>query len=805
MRILIALGALTAWATAAAQAPDHVCHYRHSDDAAPREHSLDIERVKVEAAFDPNAGRVNGKVTHYFKVLQNRVDTLFFDGPGIEILSVQITGRDVKFKTVPEGVVVYPNGPLNWDQKDSIVFTYRAFPKKGIYFTGWDDPKGVKRKQIWTQGQGIDHRHWIPCYDDMNDKVVTETVTTFDGRYKVLSNGTLKSVKDNPDGTKTWHYAMSKPHSLYLLMLAIGEYNVKSFTTKRGMPVHLWYYPDHEDRFDNIYKYSLESIEFMEEHTMIPFPWESYAQVPVQDYIYGAMENTTATIFGDFFCVDKRDFIDRNYINVNVHELTHQWFGDLITGRSAKEIWLQESFATFYPKLFARKIWGEDKYQHSRRGEQNAALDAGKKDDFPIRSTKAGTSRWYPKGSAVLDMLMYVYGEEEYRRVIYHYLKKHAYKNVETIDLEHAFQDTLGKTPEWFFDQWIYRGGEPHYHASHQPVYKNGEAFTEITVKQIHPRYDLVGLFKMPIVFEVYYDGGGTQRVRQWVEKETEKILVPNPGGKKVEFVLFDPGSYIIKKLTFPRSFDELKAQALKAPNMIDRYDALYAMRDFPIETRRATLVKAFYQEKFHYTKGEIVAQLIDDGAPESIEVIQNAVFDSDPEVRRAVIANTKDIRLLLLPYYERLLADSSYSIVAEALDKLARQYPKNLKRYLALTQNDVGEAQRVKIKWLEVAYAYGGDKAALRRLVEYASATYEFRTRQNAMQSLQRINYLDDKATAHMTHALLSANSRLHAVAKEVLKHFYAQHEGRAVIERHFKSLNPSSEQKQTLKLITG
>ncbi|MDW8333206.1 MAG: M1 family aminopeptidase, partial [Bacteroidia bacterium] len=547
------------------------------------------------------------------------------------------------------------------------------------------------------------------------------------------------------------------------------------------------------------------SIEFMEEHTMVPFPWESYAQVPVQDYIYGAMENTTATIFGDFFCVDKRDFLDRNYINVNVHELTHQWFGDLITGRCSKEIWLQESFATFYPKLFARKIWGEDRYQHIRRGEQNAALEAGKKDDIPIRSVKAGTARWYPKGSAVLDMLMYVYGEDEYRRVIRHYLNKHAYKNVATIDLEHAFEDTLGKTPEWFFDQWIYRGGEPHYHVSHQPVVKNGESFTEITVRQIHPRHELVGLFKMPIVFEVYYDGGGMQRVKQWVEKETEKILVPNPGGKKVEFVLFDPGSYILKKLTFPRTFEELRAQALKAPNMIDRYDALYAMREFPLETRRPTLLKAYEMEKFHYTKGEIVAQLIDDPAPESIELIQRALLDPDPEVRRAVISNTKDVRLILLPYYERLLADSSYNIVAEALEKLARQYPGNVKRYLALTQNDYGEGNRVKIKWLEVAYAFGSDKSAAKRLVEYASNSYEFRTRQNAMFALKRINYIDDKAAAHMVNALFSVNSRLSSVASEVLKHFYAQHEGRTVIERHIQTLNLSEDRKQTLKQVTG
>ena len=95
----------------------------------------------------------------------------------------------------------------------------------------------------------------------------------------------------------------------------------------------------------------------MERETGVPYPWESYSQIPVQDYIYGAMENTTATVFGDFYFVDSRSFLDRNYLKVNVHELAHQWFGDFITGRSGRSAWLHESFATFYPTLFMRVIW----------------------------------------------------------------------------------------------------------------------------------------------------------------------------------------------------------------------------------------------------------------------------------------------------------------------------------------------------------------------------------------------------------------------------------------------------------------
>ena len=106
----------------------------------------------------------------------------------------------------------------------------------------------------------------------------------------------------------------------------------------------------------------------------------------MQDFLYGGMENTTATVFADFFLVDRRAFLDRNYIGVNVHELTHQWFGDYITGRSGRQSWLQESFATFYAKLFLKEIRGDDAYQWERRREQ----DGGKIEYRAIHSPAAG-------------------------------------------------------------------------------------------------------------------------------------------------------------------------------------------------------------------------------------------------------------------------------------------------------------------------------------------------------------------------------------------------------------------------------
>ncbi|MFM2425360.1 MAG: hypothetical protein RL747_904, partial [Bacteroidota bacterium] len=466
---------------ARAQFPE--IHSYHVDPGAhERDRNIDVTHMKVEVRFDVYKKSVLGKVTHTFNVLQNQVDTIFFDGPGIEIVSATLDGRALSHTTLPEGVVVQCGlneaiaMPVARNKKPKtqhqIVFEYIAYPKKGIYFSGYTAANGqpltgnideadMIRKQIWTQGQGIDNRHWIPMIDDRSDKYITETVVTHDSKQQVLSNGTLKSKKVNKDGTTTWHYALNQPHAGYLLMLGIGNYAVKNSKTALGTPMQFWYYPEHPEKIEPTSRYSEQIIDFLATETGIPYPWISYSQVMVQDFLYGAMENTSATTFGDFFWVDKRGFQDRNYVVVNAHEATHQWFGDFITGRHDGEQWLQESFATFYPGLFVGNVYGKDELDWYFRDQMNGAVAAGKANSLPVRHSAAGSSRHYPKGASVLHMLRHILGEDNFRRSINHYLQKHAFATVETWDLQKAILDETGINMDWFFDQWIHRGGEP--------------------------------------------------------------------------------------------------------------------------------------------------------------------------------------------------------------------------------------------------------------------------------------------------------------------------------------------------------
>jgi aminopeptidase N len=227
---------------------------------------------------------------------------------------------------------------------------------------------------------------------------------------------------------------------------------------------------------------------------------------------------------------------------------------------------------------------GEDAYQWQRRNEQNSALEASKTDQLPIVHTGAGATRWYQKGSAVLDMLLHIVGEKAFDRTIYYYLSKHAYKNVETTDFYHAFQDTLGLTLDWFFDQWVFRGGEPHYQVSYQTKTIADIPHVVIDVAQIHKQSELIGLFRMPIDFEVHYSDGTVSQKTVTISAANEQVLIPNPENKRIAFVLFDPGSYVLKTVTFEKQWDELIQQATKAPHVIDRYDAVVAMKNYSLK-----------------------------------------------------------------------------------------------------------------------------------------------------------------------------------------------------------------------------
>ena len=871
-----------------------------------RNRNIDVLHMKLEVSFDAPKKTVFGKVTHTFEPLQSVIDTIFFDAPGINILNASMDGKGLAFKIIPTGVVVYPGlksepyQPMQVpnhgaSMQHKITFEYIAKPNKGIYFIGWNlgeisSPDEMTHRQIWTQGQGVDNRYWIPMIDDRSDKFVTETVITFDAKYQVLSNGTLLSKTSNALGktptadkksknqtavlppiksnntesnTITWHYKINNPHAGYLLMLAIGDYGVKKSVSPAGTPMQFWHYKEHPERIEPTARYSEQIIDFLSNETGIKYPWITYSQVMIQDFMFGAMENTSATTFGDFFWVDKRSYQERNYITVNAHEATHQWFGDYITGRHDGEQWLQESFATFYPGLFLGSIYGSDEQSWYFREQMRGAIAAGKANSLPVRHSAAGSSRHYPKGASVLYMLQKVLGEENYRKSINLYLSKHGLQTVETWDLQKAIIDATGINMDWFFDQWIHRGGEPIYAVNwnvRANVGNNNSANVdvlipeydiEINVKQTQNQDIVVGLFKAPVDIDLLFEDGSHEVRTFWIDEQQETMRFSST--KKPVTVVFDAGSYLLKTLDMKKSREEWIWQLAHGNNMLDRYDALAALHDFP-ETPtnpwKATLLGICWlspvelkptwglssnipNNEFREMKVEIASQWLSlpgvftatsnvksnqselassastNSADQNASMIQMFANSVHSSVRKILFE-----RLPLQPTFRELflkgLKDSSYTnieLVVNRLWNMPQPAFISHREILEAIKDETGYLHNLTVKYFELAYtdaleqqkkqgSLQGQRTEnepqifLNSLISMTGPYYEFRTRSNAMAALKRLNVLTPELTQNLFDAILGFNSRLASPAIDLLQYFKQQSNYKALIIKEIQEL---------------
>lgn len=275
-RILLCV--IILFSAAGISAQDKTRSYIIDGQLAPRDHNVDFQNLRLEVDFIPEQGLVNGKVTHVFSPLRMNVDSIWFDGIDMIIKSVTLNGSGARFVNYKSGITVFSQTPLKWLSTDSITIHYECTPRKGLYFIGWNDAAKLSRTQIWSQGQGIDNRNWIPMYDEMNDKIVSEMIVRFNSDYKVLANGTLLGRKSNKDGTDTWHYKISHQHAPYLIMLGIGKYDIKQTKSASGVPLNLYYYPDWKERVETTYQKSEDMIDFFENEFGFKYPWESYSR-----------------------------------------------------------------------------------------------------------------------------------------------------------------------------------------------------------------------------------------------------------------------------------------------------------------------------------------------------------------------------------------------------------------------------------------------------------------------------------------------------------------------------------------------
>lgn len=405
--------------------------------------SVNFTRAHVNATVEPGEKSIFCLVTYYFDVLKP-VDSIFLDAKNMTFMDVVLNGESVDFIATLDHLIVKSDFEPSGGNELSV--EYRVSPKKAMYFVEKND-----YVQVWTQGQGKYTSNWLPSLDDPNEKIEFDFTILGPRGFEVVTNGKL--IETNKG---RFDFDMEEPMSSYLVALVVGKYGKKTIYSKHGTPLELYYYPEDSSKVEPTYRYTKKMFDFLEQELGYAYPWQNYKQVPVHDFLYAGMENTSTTIFADTYVVDSIGFNDKNYVNVNAHELAHQWFGNLVTATSGEHHWLQEGFATYYALLAERAIFGNNYYywrlyEYAQELKDQDRMGNG----TSLLNPKASSLTFYKRGAWTLHALREQVGDSAYRAAIKNYLNAFAFKNAETSDFISKVQESSGQDLTSFVDTWI--------------------------------------------------------------------------------------------------------------------------------------------------------------------------------------------------------------------------------------------------------------------------------------------------------------------------------------------------------------
>ncbi len=535
-----------------------------------------VLNYKLRLHFDEPKGEVFGVETITLTPFRNRFHELTLDSSGLAIDRITLAGRAPRSLAFtahdPHLAITLPRAYAAGSVL-KLRIVYHGFPKTGLIFINPNSFYPKRPREVWSQGEPEDNHYWFPCWDYPNDKATSETITTVPAGQSVVSNGRLAKVTRR-GGEVTYDWVESVPHSSYLISIAVGPW--ARFTQHLGkLPVEI-FVPNYVSRARALRSFGLtpEMIAWYEQETGVAYPYGKYAQTAVHNFTEGGMENISATTQTEWTLHDARAEQDYSSQGLAAHELAHQWFGDLVTTRDWADIWLNEGFATFMAATWAGHHDGGDAYRYQIYQDQRAArfedLNRYRRPivdyhyNYPMQMFDSTT---YPKGAAVLDMLRYVLGDRLFWGSLRHYLETHRAGNVDTHDLMEAIRETSGRGLDWFFHEWVFRGGFPeyavgaHYHAAtHMEV---------IEVRQTQKRDAVTPLFRMPV--ELAFYGAPGQAHTQTVEVAHRDQTFYVPLGFDPRIVDFDPQDRIYKQLDYTPPVEQLLAQVRTDPAMMSR------------------------------------------------------------------------------------------------------------------------------------------------------------------------------------------------------------------------------------------
>jgi aminopeptidase N len=599
---------------------------------------VDIQHIALALDVDPAKRTVAGTATLRAAAIAP-TKSVELDAVELTIDKVTANGRPAVFRHDGKKLRVELPHALAAGADLVLAIDYKGAPRRGLYFVGPDDGYPDKPMQVWTQGQDEDSRYWFPCFDSPHEKATSEIEVRVPASMFALSNGVLVSDKTT-GGKRTVHWRLDVPHSCYLITLAVGDFATIE-TRWRELPVVYYVQRGREAEAQRTLERTPQMIEVFSTKFGVAYPYPRYSQVFVADFIFGGMENTSATTLTDTILLDERAAIDYDVDALVSHELAHQWFGDLVTCRDWGEGWLNEGFATY-----SEYIWRE---HHEGRDAADLELEEWAETYFGEDATRYRRTiatklydepidifdhHLYDKGGRVLHMLRDVLGDDAFWKALAHYLGKHRHGLVESRDLARAVEDATGKVVDWFFSQWVIDGaGHPELDIG--VAWDPETRIASVRVEQQQRADGRTPLFRLPtrMRFRV-----GDKDVDHAFEVSEPKQTFRFELASEPSQAIFDPGRVLLARRTIDKPEPVWAAELAGATLAIDRAAAAQALAKRGGPAAEKALSTALEKDKFWAVRGSAalgLAQIRTTSARDRL--IKRLAAEVHPRARRII------------------------------------------------------------------------------------------------------------------------------------------------------------------------
>lgn len=698
--------------------------------AEPRyapDRSCRIEHAAVTLEIDPEARALSGRATFTLASVgapgpySLDLDEVVIDavtGPGGDPLSFVARGGRVEFAPVPE-----------------VTIRWHGSPRRGLYFVGPTPAAPTRGWQAWSQGQDEDAHFFLPCHDAPGIKHPWTVTILAPAPYTVVGNGALldEAPVDGRPGWRAWRWRVSEPMPAYLFTVVVARLDVHE---DPGSPVPTRYLVPggvSPAAVARAFGRTPEMLRFLSER-FVPYPWARYDQVVVEEFIFGGMENLGATTLFEGMLTDERAAIDNDMDDLVVHELAHQWFGDLVTCRDWSQGWLNEGWATAVEALWLEHARGRDAADWHRWEAFGAYLqEDADRYRRPIVSylftepIDLFDRHLYEKASLVIHALRGLLGDDLTWAGTRAYLRRHAGGAVHTRDFQVALEDVSGRNLDRFFDQYVLAPGHPVLEVK---ISESGGTWSFVT-RQVQsgdgvPSAYAIGL---PVLLD------GETHSLPIDSRERTFSLRGRPGA----MVAVDPSFAAFAEVTLDAPLPLLAAMST-APGVVGRIRALRALAKDGSPAATAHVERALRDDPWWGVRAEAAELLGARGGDSAAAALIAALGDPEPRARRAIVAAVGKLRradataaLAALPEDASLHVEGE---VARALGKLRAPAARaRCERLLgADTWLDLGAARGAE------GLGHARDAAVLPLLLAQVEADRSTRARAAACAALGRL-----------------------------------------------------------------